>query len=204
MSAVDTASMMSGVGLNISQLRILLRILRDKLGAKIFEPENIMKSLSGDMILPKFGEYKYYNEIGSKPEHILFWIRDTVTVFKKETQLLIESDIDIIDIIGIVIGGNHGQRAFRFPMKILYIMNNEKRHESIQPKGYILCQKDQGIILKNTIIKDLGESINLLNESMSFNNQQLSSSNIHVTGDLVFLVILLGKEHLSSHWCIKF
>ena len=73
MSAIETASLMSDVGLNISQLRILLRILRNKLGAKIFEPENIMKSLSGDMILPKFGEYKYNNmEKGSNPENILF------------------------------------------------------------------------------------------------------------------------------------
>ena len=59
MSVVETASLMSDGGLNISQLRILLRILRNKLGVKMFEPENIMKSLSGDMILPKFGEYKY-------------------------------------------------------------------------------------------------------------------------------------------------
>ena len=58
MSVVETASLMSDVGLNISQLLIFLRILRNKLGAKHFEPENIMKSLSGDMILPKFGEYK--------------------------------------------------------------------------------------------------------------------------------------------------
>ena len=204
MSAIETTSMMSDVGLNISQLCILLRILRNKLGAKIFEPENIMKSLSGDMILPKFGEYKYYNEIGSKPEHILFQIRDTVTIFKKETQLLIESDIDIIDIIGMVVGGNHGKRAFRFPMKILYIMNNEKRHESIQPKGYILCKQNNGLILKNTIIKDLDDSINLLNESISLNNQQLSPSIIYVTSNLAILVILLGKEHSSSHWCIKY
>ena len=38
---------------------------------------------------------------------------------------------------------------------------------------------------------------------MIFNNQQLSSSNIYVTGDLAFLVILLGKEHSSPHWYIK-
>ena len=61
MSAIETASLMSDVGLNISQLRILLRILRNKLGAEMFEPEIIIKSLSGDMILPKFGEYKYIN-----------------------------------------------------------------------------------------------------------------------------------------------
>ena len=62
MSAVEITCMMSGVGLNISQLRILLRMLRNKLGAKLFEPENIMKSLSGDIILPKFSEYKHDNE----------------------------------------------------------------------------------------------------------------------------------------------
>ena len=39
MSAVETASIMSDVGLDISQLRILLRILRNKLGARMFEPE---------------------------------------------------------------------------------------------------------------------------------------------------------------------
>ena len=52
----------------------------------MFEPENIMKSLSGDMIVPKFGEYKYNNmERGTKPELILFLVRDTLAVFKKET-----------------------------------------------------------------------------------------------------------------------
>ena len=171
------------------------------------EPENIMKSLSGEMILPKFGEYKYNNiEKGGKPEHILFWVRDTVAVFKKKIRLLIESgDIDKYNIkrIDIVIGGDHGRGAFRFLMKMLYIINNGTRHERIQPVGYILCKKDNGIILKNTIIKDIGDSINSLNESISFNNQQLSSSNVYVTGDLAFLVILLGKEHSTPHCCIR-
>ena len=113
-----------------------------------------MKSLSGDMILPKFGEYKYYHETGSKPEHF-FLVRDTVAVFQKETQLLIESDnIDVSDTdrTDKVVDGDHGQGAFRFPMKILYIMNNGKSHESIQPVGCILCKKDNSIILKNTTI----------------------------------------------------
>ena len=43
---VETASLTSDVGLNISRLRFLLRILRNKLGAKMFEPENVMISLS--------------------------------------------------------------------------------------------------------------------------------------------------------------
>ena len=39
MSAIKTASTMNNVGINISQLRIFLRILRHKIGATLFEPE---------------------------------------------------------------------------------------------------------------------------------------------------------------------
>ena len=42
-----------------------------------------MKNLSGDVILPKFGEYKYYHETGSKPEHIIFWVGDVGVLFTK-------------------------------------------------------------------------------------------------------------------------
>ena len=78
-------------------------------------------------------------------------------------------------------------------------MNNGNRHESIQPMDYILCKKDNGIILKNPIMKDLEDSISSLNESMSFSNKQLSLSNIYVTGDLALLVLLLEKNiHLLN------
>ena len=86
-----------------------------------------------------------------------------------------------------------------FPLKILHIINNDKRHEGIQPLCCILYKKGNGITLKNTTIKDLWDSINLLNKLMKFNNKHLSPSNIYVTGDLEFLVILLGKEHSSPH-----
>ena len=52
MSAIETASMMNYVGINISQLRILLRILRHKIGTKFFEAETKMTDLYGDMIVP--------------------------------------------------------------------------------------------------------------------------------------------------------
>ena len=80
----------------------------------------MIKNLSGDMIIPKFGEYNYYHETESKPELILFWDPDTVAVFKKETQLLIDSNqIDIFDIdrIYIIVGGDHEQGSLDFQWK---------------------------------------------------------------------------------------
>jgi len=56
-----------------------------------------------------------------KLELILFWVRNTVALFKKETQLLIDSgDIDIykINIIDVVVGYDHVQGECQYPMKI--------------------------------------------------------------------------------------
>ena len=119
-------------------------------GAKTFQRENLIKALSGDMILPKFGEYTYNHEAGRKPELIPFWVRDIVDIYKSENQILIDSsDIDINEMnrIDIVVGGDHRQGDF-FPMKILNIMNSGKSHKSIQPVDYILCTHTNSLILK--------------------------------------------------------
>ena len=105
-------------------------------------------------------------EPGSKPELVLFWVRDIDDVYKKENVMLIYSnDIDINEInrIYVVVVSDHGQGAFRFPIKIVFATNNGKRFERIQPAGYLICKKDNGIILKNIITKNLGDSIKLLN-----------------------------------------
>ena len=35
------------------------------------------------MIVPQLGEYNYIHEVGSKPQVILYWIRDSTAIFKK-------------------------------------------------------------------------------------------------------------------------
>ena len=66
--------MINDVGINISQLRILLKKLHHKIGVELFElfePESKMADLRGEMIVSQFSEYKYIHEISSKPELIL-------------------------------------------------------------------------------------------------------------------------------------
>ena len=134
MSAVETTSLMNDVVLNVSQLRILLRILCNKVGVNFFEPETLWKVLAETWYVQSLVNINIIIWKKKVNLNIFFWVRDTVAIFKKETQLLIESsDINISNInrIDIVVGGDHGQRAFRFPMKLLYIMNNGIRHERI-------------------------------------------------------------------------
>ena len=67
MSTIETVSTMNGVDISITQLRILLKILQHKIGAKLFEHGSKITDLCGEMIVPQFGEYKYIHEIDSKP-----------------------------------------------------------------------------------------------------------------------------------------
>ena len=46
---------MSDVGLKITKLRILLRILQNKIGVEMFESKKMMNSFNCDMIIPKSG-----------------------------------------------------------------------------------------------------------------------------------------------------
>ena len=93
--------MKNDISSNISQLHILLRILLHKIGAKLFKPESKINDLCAEMIIPRFEEYKYIHEIGSKLELILYWIRDYIAIFKKEISLLIKSNQIKIDIFTI-------------------------------------------------------------------------------------------------------
>ena len=164
-----------------------------------------MVDLRGEMIVPPFGEYKYIYEIGSKPELILYWVRNSTTIFKNEIRLLIKCNlinIDDISRIDIIIGGDHGQCAFRFPMKLLFIMKSSKNVERESSVVYILYKKDNGDIFKNTIIDKFQDLFKLILETLSINNHQLSIDNLYVTGDIAFLVILLGKAFFSPKWCM--
>ena len=130
MSAIEITSIMNDVGINISQLRILLRILRHKISAKLFESETQMIDWFGEMIAPQFDNYKYVHEVGSKPELILYLVRDFIAIFNKGITLLIKSNqliVNKISSIGVILGSDHGQGVLRFPMKLLFVMKSEKR-----------------------------------------------------------------------------
>ena len=73
--------MMSDVGIKITQLRILLRIWRHKIGTELFEPETKMKDLCGEMIESQFIEYTHVHEVSSTPKLIIYWVDHSVAIF---------------------------------------------------------------------------------------------------------------------------
>ena len=73
----------------------------------------------------------------------------------------------------VIVGGDHGQGVFRFPMKMLFIMKCGKSHVRISNVTYILYKKDNGLIPKDSIIEKLQELFKLILVTMIFDNQQL-------------------------------
>ena len=49
MSDIKTASMMNDNDINISRFHILLKILRHKIGTKLFEPQTKMTDICGEI-----------------------------------------------------------------------------------------------------------------------------------------------------------
>ena len=96
--------------------------------------------------------------------------------------------------INVTVGGDHGQGAFRFPMKLLFIMKSSKKFERKSSVIYILYKRDYDDILKNTIIETFQESFMLMLDPIKINNHQTSIDKLYVTSDFEFLIILLGKE----------
>ena len=62
--------------------------------------------------------------------------------------------VNEISRIDIIVDCDHGQGAFRFPMKLLFVMKSENI-EHTSSVAYILCKKDNGDILKSIIIDKL-------------------------------------------------
>ena len=76
---------------------------------------------------------------------------------------------------------------------LLFVMKYLKNIEHTSSVAFILCKKDNGNILKNTIIEKLQESFMLMLYPIKIDNHHVSIDNLYVTDDLAFLVILWGK-----------
>ena len=100
-------------------------------------------------------------------------------------------------------GDGHSQGAFRFSIKLLFVMETLKKILNVQVVLFTFYAKINGDILKNTIIDELQELFKLMLDPIKIDNHQVFIDNIYVTRDLAFLVILLGKDFSSSKWCFK-
>ena len=124
-------------------------------------------------------------------------------------------------------GGDHGAGAFRCPIRIVLKFDDGSTSKYVHTDcsiAHIQCRKDNGNVLENTIIKPLGNGLKQL-QALPFllyfdadgelhiqqtiatvqqnENSILMSTNLWITGNLAYYVIMVGKEGSSGHWCYR-
>ena len=123
--------------------------------------------------------------------HCLPFVHDSIVIFKKETNNLInylKVNINNVHRIDAVVGKYHDQGTFRFPIKLIDAMDDKENIEREAHVGYIHCRKNTGTILKSIIIMKLGELFNKLLHSFSLM--------------INTLLCITRKEHCSPKWYI--
>ena len=133
-SAEKTAALIQDMGINFGQSRILGRYLKDHFEYSVLAPEPEVYSLGLGYVEPKWGEYEYKKN-GRVLEVCHYWVRDVKEVVLKVTEHQFSGrgkEWKKVVRVGIVVGGDHGQGAFRVVLHI--------RQERKEATHYCYCQ----------------------------------------------------------------
>lgn len=122
----------------------------------------------------------------------------------------------------IILGGDHGIGAFRMPFRTVLVLKDGRHLKKDIGIATVVCKKDTGKVILNTIMDWLTEDLKEINDSnvvltmdASGNLQcdlQLKTdanshlleleTGIYITGDIKWFCILLGMEDMAPHYCV--
>ena len=161
-----------------------------------------------------------------RPEKISYWWKSPVEELCRNANMIVNGnklDPANIEFVQVVNGGDHGKQKFRFTtVKLIVKMRGGRYFDSIYPLADVLCKKDSGIILKNTILPEIDDGINAVADGIlhfyleggqwqcTLDPSTLEDVSVvehlvrpcsYLCGDLAFLCMLLGKEGYEKDWC---
>jgi hypothetical protein len=127
-----------------------------------------------------------------------------------------------------VIGGNQGDTAFQFGASVSIKLNGSKRIDFEVSACKLICQKDTAKFIEATILPMLTSGLKIVatsplhiykdNQGMTIckfgqTGQTTTAAhgiihtiphvNLHITGDLAFQAMAMGKESMSGHWFMQ-
>ena len=161
-----------------SQIKILRKYIISLLGHNIFQPLDEIKKLDVDAFQPtpvKFKD-KHRNRVChyTPVDKVMKWKLDKF-LEREESVLRFSkhSDPKNLATCHIVVGGDHGQKAFRMVATVLIFSNGGIHKHNLELEedfivGFIGCKKDTHGIISSTIAAPLNESLRALGEELVF------------------------------------
>ena len=210
------------------QAETVLRHLRYHFEEDITVPFRRIFTLLDGMTQPRTKSFEHQIDGETDPEMIHAQYQDVSREYLLSISELLEEhseDPFAITSSRLVIGGDHGQGAFRLVIRtILLLEGREEPLIKTKSVAEVYCKREEGIVLEATIIDWLKEELTLINDSKVLVKQETGAITCSyspksqgvitipgraviqntiqlMAGDLCWFAYCLGKEGSSSSWC---
>ena len=137
MNETRLAAMWKDTGVNFTQEAVILRHLRGHFGNRAFATLKKVRMLCEGHTEIKVGKAPHSYEKGDAPETLEY----SYKCLKTELETQIASKLSCYDLqrtpierVDIILGGDHGQGAFQFGVKVVIVLKNPHMKTSM-PRG---------------------------------------------------------------------
>ena len=169
MDEVESAAMWRDARVLDNQARTILRHLRYKFESKITVPFSKQFNLLEGYTEPKVKVFEHHVNGEKYPEMVHVQYQDVA----QELKLCVEELLDehavkpgAVCKIRMVIGGDHGQGAFRLCFRVVINLKNKKKPiHKIKAVAEVYSSKEEGVVLEKSIMSWLKEDMEKIAQS---------------------------------------
>ncbi|CAB9513568.1 unknown protein [Seminavis robusta] len=216
-------------GMSDRQFEIVRKYTIHHLGRNFWQPMEAVKALDSECFPPfsvKFRDNHRNRACWYRPIDKAFkWLLNRDLASPRSTKLT-RANLSQLEECHILLGGDHGQGAFRVVVTLLLFFKDcTLAFEGDMLCGFIECQKDTYAVLERTITDPLNCSLKRIGNELALceapdgsiyaawgcNSPTVRAYRgvvlrtvpvqMFVVGDCAFLLLVQGREACSTYWC---
>ncbi len=210
-------AMLCDTGLNTKNSRILFQHLNQFFGHSFFESEKKRRDFfQGQDFPPTVDRLQLADKT-----IINYWYKVPDELIKHQLGKIIKPD-QLLNLkrVDFTVGGDHGGGKFRVTLKLLLRYHDKKSYSRLFQIASVSHSKDDIDILKATVLNPIGEGLKRIVEGQHLSAKMVDNNfivdfapgaadticdvntRVLVVGDLKFYAQILGRENMSSYWCM--
>jgi len=220
MDEVSVEAMLSEAGVNWKSARIIFRHLKQFFGRSIAVSEKKRRAYFGDNDFPPSVDQIV---LADKTIVTFWWKRPDELLQHQINYMFKVQDLELLESVDIATGGDHGGGRFRMLLKLLLRFGENKATiKKLFEIANVEHSKDDINVLKNTVLDKVVEGLRAINDgsrfivrsddngcmSLSFtpDDNEAAICNVpiylYINGDMKFFAQMLGREGMSTSWCM--
>lgn len=223
MDEVNVEAMLHEAGVNGTNARVLFRYLKQFFGKSLVVSERKRRSYFGNNDFPP----EVDRIVLPDKTVVSYWWKQPDLLLKHQINDMVSLvDLDQLSHVDICVGGDHGVGRFRMLLKLLFRFFRGK--DAITRRfeiANVSHSNDDIEILNTTVLQRVAQGLQTIHNGGRFivssteetgklellfheepnNNRQVHYNvpvSIYINGDLKFFAQILGRDGMSSSWCM--